>query len=417
MNAEILATGEEIRTGTLVDSNSAYIAARLDEAGVKVVRIQAVGDDLEELGAVLLEIAARADLAVVTGGLGPTADDLSAAAAAAAAGVELRLSPEALTSIEEFFKKRNRPMSATSRKQAMLPAGAEVLANTVGTAPGFGISLGRCRFFFLPGVPFEMRHLLEAQVLPRLSAALGDCREYRPVRTLSVFGMTESITGERLAGVEAHFPAVKLGLRAAFPEIQVKLYACAPDPGRARQQLDGAAAWVRERLGDVLFSDAGEPMAAVVGGLLRARGASLALAESCTGGLIAHRLTEIPGSSDYFRAALVTYADETKIRILGVAPQTLVDYGAVHPETAREMAAGARRLAGATYGLATSGIAGPGGGSSEKPVGTVCIGLATPAGARGFRFEFHGHARVLNKQLFAMKAMDLLRRELLGLPQ
>jgi nicotinamide-nucleotide amidase len=417
MNAEILATGEEIRTGTLVDSNSAHIAARLEEAGVKVVRIQAVGDDLEELGAVLLEIGARADLAVVTGGLGPTADDLSAAAAAAAAGVELHLLPEALASIEEFFRKRNRLMSATSRKQAMLPAGAEVLINTVGTAPGFGISLGRCRFFFLPGVPFEMRHLLEAQVLPRLSAALGDRREYRSVRTLSVFGMTESITGERLAGIEAHFPAVKLGLRAAFPEIQVKLYACAPDPGRALQQLDGAAAWVGERLGDVLFSDAGEPMAAVVGGLLRERGASLALAESCTGGLIAHRLTEIPGSSDYFHAALVTYANEAKVRILGVATQTLVDFGAVHPETAREMAAGARRLAGATYGLATSGIAGPGGGSSEKPVGTVCIGLATPAGARGFRFEFHGHARVHNKQLFAMKAMDLLRRELLGLPQ
>ncbi len=414
MNAEILATGEEIRTGALIDTNSAHIAAALEEAGIRAVRLNAVGDDLDELAAVLTEIGARADVAVVTGGLGPTVDDLSAQAAARAGGVDLEQNPAALASIEAFFKRRNRPMNPSIRKQAVLPVAAEVLANPVGTAPGFSLLIGRCRFFFLPGVPFEMRRMLADQVLPRIVAVLGRNRGFRLVKTLSCFGLTESLTGERVAELPERFPGVQLGLRAKFPEIQVKLYGSGSDEAQVARLLQQAAAWAQDRLAEVVFSESGEPMAAVVGRMLRQRKATLALAESCTGGLISHLLTEVAGSSDYFLLSAVTYANDAKTRLLGVSPQGLVEHGAVHEHTAREMAAGVRALAGADYGLATSGIAGPGGGTAEKPVGTVCIGLASTERVHGWRLRFSYDRRDMNKQMFAMKALDLLRRELSG---
>jgi nicotinamide-nucleotide amidase len=414
--AEILATGEEIRTGALVDSNSAHIAEQMEHFGAKVARLNAVGDDLAQLTAVLQEIGSRADVAVVTGGLGPTVDDLSAQAAAGAAGVGLRLDPAALASIEDFFRRRNRPMNPSIRKQAMLPEGAKPLLNPIGTAPGFQLKIGRCWFFFLPGVPFEMHRMLADQVLPRVVRLLGGRREVRQIKTLSCFGLTESLTGERLAGLGGEFPGVQLGLRARFPEIQVKLYASGPEEEQVAAALDKAAAWARERLGDIVFSASGEPMEAVVGRHLRERNATLAVAESCTGGLIAHRLTEVAGSSDYFLLATVTYANAAKTRLLDVSEETLMRCGAVHTDTARDMAVGVRRLAGAAYGLATSGIAGPAGGSAEKPVGTVCIGLATPSQAVGYHFHFNYGRRSMNKQMFAMKALDVLRRDLLGLP-
>jgi nicotinamide-nucleotide amidase len=416
MIAEILATGEEIRTGSLVDSNSAYIAERLEENGVKVARLNGVGDDVDHLRTVLAEIGARADVAVVTGGLGPTVDDLSAEAAAAAAGIGLRLEQAALASIEEFFRKRNRPMNPSIRKQAMLPEGSDILFNPVGTAPGFSLRIKRCLFFFLPGVPFEMKRMLADQVLPRIAKHLGGRRDYRLIKTLSCFGLTESLTGERLAGLAGECPGVQLGLRAKFPEIQVKLYASSPDEAQVSRQLEKACDWARARLGDIVFSDAGEPMAAVVGRLLRERKATLAVAESCTGGLISHLLTEIPGSSDYFLFSAVSYANEAKTRVLGVSADTLARCGAVHPDTAKEMATGARRISGAVYGIATTGIAGPSGGSAEKPVGTVCIGLSTPTQEFGYRLQYTYDRRSMNKQMFAMKALDVLRRELWGLP-
>ncbi len=416
MIAEIIATGEEIRTGALVDTNSAYIAQALEGVGAEVVRFSALGDDFERLRALLEEVGPRADVCVLTGGLGPTVDDLTSAAAAAAAGVPLYLDPRAMSSIEEFFRRRGRPLNPSIRKQALLPQGAEALYNPVGTAPGFSLKIARCLFFFLPGVPFEMQRMLADHVLPRVLNAFGDLRGYRLVRTLKCFGLTESLTGERLGELEQECPGVRLGLRARFPEIQVKLYASGTDQASVSQRLDRASAWVRQQLGDIVFSDSDEPMEAVVGCLLRQRNATLAVAESCTGGLISHLLTEVPGSSDYFRIGVVAYANAAKTAALGVSVETLSRGGAVHEETAAEMACGARRLAGATYGLATTGIAGPAGGSEQKPVGTVCIGLSSAEKTEGFRFRYSYERRTMNKQIFAMKALDILRRELLGLP-
>jgi len=414
MIAEILATGDEIRTGALVDSNSAYIARKLEEAGVEVVRHSCVGDDPESLVSILQEIAGRADVAVVTGGLGPTDDDLTAAAAARAAGVDLVLDPKALDSIEAFFKARQWALSPTNKKQALLPAGARCLFNPVGTAPGFQLKIERCEILFLPGVPHEMRRMLTTEVIPRLIQLQGQARSVHLVRTLSTFGLGESATAEHLDGFGERFPHIKLGFRAKFPEIHVKFYGSGPDEDELQSQLTKAEDWVTQRLGNKILSNTGESMEQVVGKLLRTRKETLAVAESCTGGLIADLITEVPGSSDYFKLSAVTYANSAKTNILGVASGTLAVHGAVSEETAGEMARGVQRISGASYGLATSGIAGPGGGTDDKPVGTVCIGLATVDSVSAHHYHFTFDNRRLNKRIFAAAALELLRRKLLG---
>jgi nicotinamide-nucleotide amidase len=415
MKAELLATGDEIRTGALVDSNTAHVAEHLTAIGIHVQRHHCCGDHLSELVAVLREIAARSEICVVTGGLGPTSDDRSAAAAAEAAGLPLRLDPDAFQVVERFFKKTGRPLTNANRKQAELPQGAEYLDNPVGTAPGFSLTIDRCRFFFLPGVPYEMKRMLADQVLPRIQTLRGEDNHCYLSRTMTTFGLPESQVGESVAAVEAHFPDLTLGLRAKFPIIQVKLYGGGSDRGVVEAQLDQGVEWVAGQLGRYLVSREGERLEAVVGRLLRQRRATIAVAESCTGGLLAHRLTNVSGSSAYFLLSAVTYANSAKEAVLGVEAHTLADHGAVSEATARAMAAGVRRRSGADFGLATTGIAGPSGGSAEKPVGTVWIGLATAAGTMAKQRHFAFGRRLMNKQIFAMAALEMLRRELLGI--
>jgi nicotinamide-nucleotide amidase len=414
MIVEILATGDEIRTGTLVDTNTAHIAEHLMTIGVEVQRHLCCGDRQSDLVAVLREIAARSELCVVTGGLGPTSDDRSAAAAAEAAGVPLTLDTEALEVVERFFRKVGRPLTDSNRKQAELPRGAEFLDNPVGTAPGFTMKIKDSLFYFLPGVPHEMKRMLSEQVLPRIQDLRGDSGQYYLTRTLTTFGLPESQVGDKVARLEERFPELTLGLRAKFPIIQVKLYGSGTDRERVEAQLASGVEWVAKQLGRALVSREGESLEAVVGDLLRQKKATLAVAESCTGGLLAHRLTNVAGSSDYFLLSAVTYANSAKEALLGVAAQTLEDHGAVSEATALAMASGVRERAGADFGLATTGIAGPAGGSEAKPVGTVWIGLATPQGAIAKRRYFPFGRRLMNKQMFAMAALELLRRELLS---
>jgi nicotinamide-nucleotide amidase len=415
MIAEILSTGDEIRSGALVDSNSAYIAQMVESAGGEVVRHSSVGDDRAKVTQILQEIGRRSDFAVVTGGLGPTADDITAVAAAEAAGVNLVLDQRALASLEYFFEKLKRPLTESNKKQAMLPDGAECLHNPVGTAPGFHLKIGQCEFFFLPGVPYEMKQMLADQVIPRILKLGGSAISVRRVKTLSTFGLTESATGEQLEGFESRFPDIKLGFQTIFPEIHVKLYAGGSDDKALQGQLDAAARWIYGKLGNKILSDSGESLEKVVGNLLRKQNATLAVAESCTGGLVADTVTDVSGSSDYFIFGAVTYANESKMKILGVAEKTLRLHGAVAEETAKEMASGVRQVSGATYGLATSGIAGPGGATDDKPVGTICIGLATSDRVAARRFNFTFDSRRLNKRIFAATALELLRRELMDI--
>lgn len=414
MIGEILATGDELRSGSLIDSNSAYISQKLEESGLEVTRHSCVGDDLVNLKNIIKEIGGRADIAIITGGLGPTTDDLSAEAAALAAGDKLVIFKDALKTIESFFLKAGRKMPASNKKQALLPKSAEVILNPVGTAPGFILKLGKCVFFFLPGVPFEMKKMLCDQVLERIHKLLGNDRQYCLDKTISTFGLPESTVGEKVALVEKKFPGIKLGLRANFPEIQVKLYAKGASENGLTDLLNPAAKWVKEQLGKHIFSMDGYSLEVVIGQLLREQKASLGIAESCTGGLIANRITNVAGSSDYFIFSGVTYSNDAKIKILGVLPATIEKFGAVAKETVKEMAKGVKDICNATYGLATTGIAGPSGGSLEKPVGTIWVGLAGPQKIITRQFNFSFGRRLMNKKIFASAALDLFRRELQG---
>ncbi len=414
LKAEIAATGDEILCGDLVDTNTPWLADRLLQAGLRVTRHICVGDDLDELVELLGLMASSCQVAVITGGLGPTPDDLSAKAAALASNQDLVLFEEALQSIRSFWERLSRAMPESNRKQAILPDKSQVLPNPVGTAPGFSLQIDRCRFYFLPGVPGEMKRMFSESVLPEIKARLGE--DVRPMRikVLSTFGVTESGAAEKLRGFEDRFPNIKLGYRFSFPEIHIRLYQEPAENADPELQLQQAADWVQERLGEAVFSQEGKALAEVVGDLLRARGRTLALAESCTGGYLAHLITSISGSSDYFLLSSVTYANAAKTSLLGVKAETLQRFGAVHEETAQEMALGAKRAAGADFGLSTTGIAGPSGGTADKPVGTVCIGLATPHKVLSRRFTLHYPQRSANIRFFAYQALNLLRLELIG---
>lgn len=413
MIAEILATGNEVLSGTIADTNSAHIAQVLEEAGVEVRRHTCVGDDLAHIAEAVAEICARADALLVTGGLGPTGDDLTTEAVARAAGKLMVLDPEARQSMENYFASRKRPMQPSDAKQAMLPEGAQCIANDIGTAPGFMLAMGHCHVFVMPGVPHEMKQMLETGVMPRIEALQGGGRLYAATRMVTVFGLPESTVGERMAGFETAFSQMRYGIRVKFPEIFVKVSTRQPDPHTAQEMAAKACAWVMAQVGESAFSDAGLSLEAEVGRLLVKVGATVAVAESCTGGLIADLLTNVAGSSDYFLFSGVTYANPAKINVLGVSRQTLETHGAVSEETVREMAEGARRVSGATFGLATSGIAGPSGGTKEKPVGTVCLGLAGPDGVQTSRICLSFQNRGMNKRLFAFLALEMLRRKLL----
>ena len=413
MIGEILSTGDEVCLGTVIDTNAAHIALGLDGVGIQVTRHSCVGDDMEELVTMLSEIGTRADIAVITGGLGPTVDDLTAEAAAKAIGVDIRLNRDALNSIETYFKKFSRKVSGSDIKQAMLPEGSIPVVNLSGTAPGFILTIGKCRCYFLPGVPREMEYMFARSVIPDISALFGEQKAVVTLRReLSLFGLPEALVNEKLKGFESLFPDVKLGMLARFPVITVKMTAVGNDRTHLASEIEKAVGWCSEKLGDKVFSMEGRPMEAEIAFLLKKAGATIAVAESCTGGLIGHLLTNVAGSSDYFLFSGVTYSNAAKRAVLGVSEDTLRTYGAVSEETVREMADGARRISGATLGLATSGIAGPSGGTDEKPVGTVCIAVSTRDRTYSYRFNSPFKERLSNKQIFAICALDLLRKHL-----
>ena len=412
MQAEILATGDELRSGALIDSNSAWIAERLEETGIRVTRHTTVGDDLDELVRLFNEAGGRVDIVVVTGGLGPTQDDLSRDAAARAVGAELVLDQDSLDEIESFFTARDRSMPPTNRRQAMFPESAEVLRNPVGTAPGFALKIGRATFFFMPGVPPEMKKMLAEQVLPRIHGMIRDDHCYRTV-TITTFGIGESALEEQVRKFYSLYPEIKLGFRAHFPEVQIKLYLKDESEAGLDRQQEMTVDWLKGKLAHKIVSLKGKSLPRVVGDLLLERKETLAVAESCTGGLIADLLTDRAGSSGFFLLSAVTYANTAKQNILGVPAAILETEGAVSEACVAAMACGVREKVGATWGLATSGIAGPDGGSPEKPVGTICIGLAGPGGVETRRYHFPFRQRLYNKKLFAAQALNRLRLKLL----
>ncbi len=407
-DAVILSVGAELITGEVVDTNTSWLARELETLGIRC-RLHVTAPDAVDV--VTREISRAAELAslvIVTGGLGPTADDLTRAALAFAAGVELVQDATALASIRAFFQRRGRDMPAENRTQALIPRGGRALRNDCGTAPGVFVKLGSAWCYALPGVPFEMRDMFTRVVRPELAARARGRLLRR--RILHCCGMPESRLGDRLADLlrPGRNPAV--GTCALTGVIDVRIRADAADEDEARRLLDETEAEVRERLGAVVYGVDDDTLASVVGRLLVARSATLSTAESCTGGLVAKMITDVPGSSRYYLGGGVTYANELKERVVGVEQELLVTHGAVSEPVAKAMAAGARSAFGSDYAVATTGIAGPGGATPGKPVGLVYCAVGTPAGVQVRRATLGDDVpREVVRQRAAYTVLNMLR--------
>jgi nicotinamide-nucleotide amidase len=383
---ELVSTGDELLTGQVVDTNSAWLMDRLWDLGVMVRRKTLVGDDRQDLGAALAETTARADIVVMSGGMGPTEDDLTAECVAAALGVPLEEDAASLAAIRERFEKISRVMTPNNAKQARFPRGATIIPNRFGTAPGFLVRLGRAELFCLPGVPSEYKGLCEEAALPRIAARAGAVVAARLVKLI---GIPESHADEAmrpLMDAPAHRD-VRFGYRAHWPEIHVKW--SVPGAG-AEARADRILAEVRRVFGDAVFAEGKGELAQLVVERLVARGERLALGESCTGGLVAEMVTGVAGASEVFDLGVVAYANAMKTAMLDVPAELLAAHGAVSEPVARSLAEGARRRGGATWGIGITGVAGPGGGTPEKPVGTMHMAIAGPQGTTAWMKKLWG---------------------------
>jgi len=411
MTAAVLSIGTELTRGELVNTNATWLSEELSKLGFEVVEHATIDDDFTRIVTVIRRFSEQHRVVVATGGLGPTTDDLTTAAAAEAAGVGLWRDERVVEGIRRKFEAFGRVMPESNAKQGDFPDGARVLANPIGTAPGFAMELGTARFFFVPGVPREMKHIFSESIVPAI-AGLAERRTHQI--HLRTFGMTESGVAQALGALEQKHAGLTLGYRASFPEIEVKVHVRADSAGVAEATAESIAEEVRELLGAAVFGGRDDSFPAVVGRVLRDKGKTLAVAESCTGGRVGEMLTRVPGSSDYLLFDAVVYANRAKEAVLGVRPETLRAHGAVSAETAAAMAEGARRVVDADLAVSITGIAGPGGGTEDKPVGTVWFGLARRGEPTVTKVRKLPWGRERIQTLSAYVALELVRRAALG---
>jgi nicotinamide-nucleotide amidase len=410
LNVEFVVTGDEITRGDITDTNSAWLAQRLPEYNARLRRVTAVGDIADDIRAALREATGRADVVVTSGGLGPTSDDLTAECVADVAGVPLVQDEATLARIQSIWSRRNRPIPPGVERQAMVPQGCEVLTNGEGTAPGFRTRFGQAECFSFAGVPRELKHLAERYLFPWLAARADGAIV---TRTLRCAGIPESELDNALIAL-ARERGVRLGLRAAWPETWATLTLEAKDAATARARLEPIVAEAVARVSPRCYSAEGEPLAQIAGALCERAGWTLAVAESCTGGLLGGEITAIPGGSRYFLGGAITYSNEEKTRALGVPQALIAEHGAVSEAVARAMAEGCVQQLRAKAALAVTGVAGPDGGTPEKPVGTVWIALASPLGTQAELQRIPRRDRDSVRRASVTAALDLLRRTLLG---
>ena len=409
MHIEILNTGTELLLGRTLNTHGAWIGQALFPLGLRVSRQMTVPDGIAIRDA-LAEVFPRADVVIVTGGLGPTSDDITRELTAEVLGLELMEDECAMRSLEAFFARRKRPMAEANRKQAQIPTGGEVLPNPNGTAPGVYLAprlnrLGNCAVFLLPGPPGEMQPMFDAEVLPRLKALAGIA--VAPVSLeMKLARIGESDLHDRVDAALARVDGLEFGYCARLGEVDVRLIGTEKAVAAGRQI-------VLSDFADFLVSEDGAELEEVVIGLLRDKGWKIAVAESCTGGLICSRLTDVPGASDVFTHGFITYANQAKTAMLGVGEGELEMHGAVSREVVTQMAVGALRSGGTDLALAVTGIAGPGGGTPAKPVGTVWIAVATKDHVTA-ESHFFPRARVAFKRSVSQWALDAVRRTVLG---
>jgi nicotinamide-nucleotide amidase len=412
VKAEILTIGDELLRGEIVDSNKSFLSDRLLSLDIETHYHASVRDDPPAMIDAFLRAAERSDVVLVSGGLGPTRDDLTSEVLAKAFGLAHELDEAALETIRAFFRSVDREMTENNASQALFPAGSDVLANPIGTAPGFALEQGGAVFFCMPGVPRELYRMMDEQVLPRVARRAGGGAQAVRARLLRTFGMGESTLDAELADIAASGD-VSLGFRTSFPDNYLRPLARGASEAEAEAKLDEICDAIRDRLGPLVYGEGDDSMEKVVGRLLAEQGRTIAVAESCTGGLIAERITDVPGSSGYFLGGVVAYANSAKQDLLGVPADVLETHGAVSDATVRAMAEGVRRRFGADIGVATTGISGPDGGSDEKPVGLVHLALARDGETHAEHFVFPLD-RTRHRQLTAQVALDWVRRSLLG---
>ena len=417
MQIEIINTGSELMLGRVLNTHQQWLCRKLADLGYVVSRQTAVSDETSAMNAAVLEALGRADLVLTTGGLGPTSDDRTRDRIAETLGLDLIQNDEVLARIVDFFASRKRPMPESTKVQALVPRGSIVLMNAHGTAPGLVMDVPAGKFrarptllVMLPGPPRELRPMFVDQVIPLLRSKLP-CEEEFVCQTLRTTGMGESRVEELIAPRLKHLTdaGLEIGYCARTGEVDVRLVArgCG-----AQENVSEAVTIVREAMADHVFGVDDESLEGTLVRLLTDRRQTLALAESCTGGYVAHRLTNVPGASAVLWGGVVSYANEAKMKWLGVNESTLTGHGAVSEETAREMAEGARRASGADFALSVTGIAGPAGGSEEKPVGTVYIGFASHKPVRVYKF-LNPFDRETFKYVTSQQALEILRRALL----
>jgi len=414
VNAEIVAIGSEMLTPFRQDTNSLYLTAKLNDLGVEVIFKTVVGDNLEHLTQAASLALSRAEVVIFMGGLGPTEDDLTREAVAHALGLELRRDPAIVTALERRFAAHGWKMAANNIKQADVIAGATVLPNANGSAPGQWLS-GKYEsreriIILLPGPPHELKALFEDQCLSRLRAKLPP--QFIATRELKITGLGESQCDARVAPIYKGFTHVQTTILAGAGEIQLHLKSRASSMAKAQDRVDQLVEKLEEELGDCVFSDNGDSIEQIVGYYLQMRNATLAVAESCTGGLVAERLTSVSGSSRYFLGGAVVYSNQLKTAYAGVPEEMIETQGAVSREVAGALAEGIRKKTGATLGLGITGVAGPTGGTDAKPVGLVFHALASDAGTEIVERKFAGDRKRI-RRLASQQALDMVRRKLM----
>jgi nicotinamide-nucleotide amidase len=408
MTAEIIAVGSELLTPQRVDTNSLFLTDQLNGLGVEVVTKSVIGDDLERLADGVRRAVSRSEIVILCGGLGPTEDDLTRDAVAAALDRKLIYHPEITEVLEQRFAQLKRKMVEVNKRQAFIVEGAEILPNDRGTAPGQWIEDSGSHVMLLPGPPHEMKAIFTRQCLPRLARIVP--RQAIRTLVLRVAGMPESDLDQLIAPVYRKYDNPATTILAAAGDIQIHLRARCSTEGEAAALLVEVGGPIELLLGDRIYSRNGQSLEEVVGDMLRERHNTLSVAESCTGGLLGERITSVPGSSTYFLGGFITYASRMKVEWLGVPEETIAQFGAVSKETAEAMALGARRRTGSTYALAITGVAGPESGGEKAPVGTIYVGLADAAGCHALHRQFIGD-RTRIRQFATQMALDMLRRK------
>ncbi|QHW01526.1 competence/damage-inducible protein A [Spirosoma endbachense] len=412
IRAEVVTIGDEILFGQITDTNTAWLGTELTNIGIRIVRKSSVGDQADAILQILHEAHQRADVIILTGGLGPTKDDITKKTLCTYFGVDLVRNETALALVTGFFEKRGREMTDLNRGQADLPANATYIQNDWGTAPGMWFEHDGCVYVSLPGVPFEMKHLMSNRILPKLREHFKTpIIKHKMIRTV---GIGESFLAERIEAWEDALPEpIKLAYLPSFGGVKLRLTTTGDNDALLDQQLAEQVEKVLPLIEKNVYGYDDDELEVVVGRLLKDKQLTLGIAESCTGGYVSSQITKVPGSSAYFWGSIVSYSNAIKVNQLGVEPATLEQFGAVSEETIRQMAEGVRKALGTNVGIATSGIAGPDGGTPEKPVGTIWIACATDQRtvARLLRL---GQYRDQNIQLTSTYVLNMLREELLN---